>query len=94
MSNAMYQKLIYSFLIIFLSFSCSKKESLELNIPPVKGESFKIYQEAINAMERGDYFFASKKFAEAEMILPKIEDSAKASLMSSYCLYLINFYIF
>ena len=92
MSIAMYQKLIYLFLIIFLSFSCSKKESLELNIPPVKGESFKIYQEAVNAMESGDYFFASKKFAEAEMILPKIEDSAKASLMSSYCLYLINFY--
>jgi outer membrane protein assembly factor BamD len=43
-------------------------------------------------MKRGDYFFASKKFSEAEVILPKIEFSAKASLMSSYCLYLINFY--
>ena len=43
-------------------------------------------------MNRGEFFFASKKFSEAESILPQIEFSAKASLMSSYCLYLINFY--
>jgi len=87
----MYQKLIYSLLIILFITSCSKKE-LELNIPPSEGEAFKIYNEAVNAMKKGDYFFASKKFSEAEVILPKIEFSAKASLMSSYCLYLINFY--
>ena len=87
----MYQKLIYSILIIFLISSCSKPEP-ELNIPPNKKESFNIYREAIAAMDEGDYFYASKKFSEAEAILPKIEYSAKASLMSSYCLYLINFY--
>jgi len=87
----MYQKLVYSFLIIFLIFSCSKKEP-ELNIPANKEKSFDIYKEAVKAMDKGDYFFASKKFSEAEAILPKIEFSAKAALMSSYCLYLINFY--
>ena len=87
----MYQKLIYSFLITFLFISCSKKE-VELNIPADKEESFVIYKEAVEAMNSGDYFFASKKFTEAEGILPQIEFSAKASLMSSYCLYLINFY--
>ena len=91
MSSAMYQKLIYSFLIISLVVSCSKKE-LELNIPANKDKSFEIYKEAVSAMNEGDYFYASKKFSEAEGILPKIEFSAKASLMSSYCLYLINFY--
>jgi len=91
MSNAMYQKLIYSILIIVLIVSCSKKE-LELNIPPDKERSFEIYKEAIDAMNKGDYFYASKKFSEAEPILPKVEFSAKAALMSSYCLYLINFY--
>jgi outer membrane protein assembly factor BamD len=91
MSYAMYQKLVYSFLIIFLIFSCSKKEP-ELNIPANKEKSFDIYKEAVKAMDKGDYFFASKKFSEAEAILPKIEFSAKAALMSSYCLYLINFY--
>jgi outer membrane protein assembly factor BamD len=91
MSRAMYQKLIYSCLIIFLIVSCSKKE-VELNIPPGKEKSFEIYKEGVEAIEKGDWFFASKKFAEAELILPNIEFSAKASLMSSYCLYQINFY--
>jgi len=87
----MYQKLIYSILIVFLITSCSKKE-LELNIPPDKEKSFEIYKEAVDLMNKGDFFYASKKFSEAEAILPKIEFSARASLMSSYCLYLINFY--
>ena len=91
MSKAMYQKIIFPFLLIFLIASCSKRE-VELNIPADKEKSFEIYREAINNLEKGQYFYASKKFSEAEAILPKIEFSAKASLMSSYCLYLINFY--
>ena len=87
----MYQKIIYSILIVFLFTSCSKKEP-ETNIPADQDESFTIYNEALEALKSGDLFFASKKFSEAEPILPKIEFSAKASLMSSYCLYLINFY--
>jgi len=88
----MYQKLIYSCLVILLIASCSKKNEIGINIPPAKEESFKIYKEAVSAMNRGDYFYASKKFSEAEAILPQIDFSAKASLMSSYCLYLINFF--
>ena len=88
----MYQKLIYFVLLIFVVISCSKNEEIELNIPASSEMSFETYREAVEAMERGDYFFASSKFSEAELILPKIEFSAKASLMSSYCLYLINFY--
>ena len=91
MSNRMYQKLVYLFLIITLVVSCSKKE-VELNVPAGKEKSFEIYKEAVKAMNRGDYFYASQKFSEAEVILPKIEFSSKALLMSSYCLYLINFY--
>ena len=91
MSKTMCQKLINSILIIFLITSCSKKIK-ESNIPADKEMSFVIYKEAVVAMNEGEYFFASKKFSEAEPILPKIEFSAKASLMASYCLYLINFY--
>ena len=91
MSKAMYQKIIFPFLLISLIASCSKRE-VELNIPADKEKSFEIYREAVNNLEKGQYFYASKKFSEAEAILPKIEFSAKASLMSSYCLYLINFY--
>jgi outer membrane protein assembly factor BamD len=91
MSISMYQKLIYSFLIIFLITSCAKQEP-ESNIPPDKDKSFEIYKEAVEELNKGNFFYAAKKFSEAEAILPKIEFSAKASLMSSYCLYIINFY--
>ncbi|MFZ9714840.1 MAG: outer membrane protein assembly factor BamD [Pelagibacteraceae bacterium] len=87
----MLSKIISSLLLIVLLVSCSKKEP-EINIPADQDKSFEIYKEAVEAMNRGDYFYASKKFSEAEPILPRIEFSAKASLMSSYCLYLINFY--
>ncbi len=87
----MLSKIISSLLLILLLASCSKKEP-EINIPADQDKSFEIYKEAVEAMNRGDYFYASKKFSEAEPIMPKIEFSAKASLMSSYCLYLINFY--
>tara|TARA_B110000967_G_scaffold188732_1_gene211839 strand:- start:134 stop:976 length:843 start_codon:yes stop_codon:yes gene_type:complete len=92
MSKAMYQNLFYSILVIFLFVSCSKKNIEINNIPPDKSQSFKIYEEAVKEMNEGNYFLASKKFTEAEYILPRIEFSAKASLMASYCLYLINFY--
>ena len=68
-----------------------KKEELSNN-PPDEKESYKIYNEGLNAMREGDFFYAAKKFSEAEKILPVIEHSAKSLLMSSYCFYSINFY--
>ena len=91
MSSSMYQKFIYLILVLVLVFSCSKKEP-EIIIPADADESFEIYKEAVRAMNAGDLLYASRKFSEAESTLPQIEFSAKASLMSSYCLYLINFY--
>ena len=87
----MYQKLSHILIILILSFSCSKKEKL-VEIPDGREKSLQIYQEALDAFDEGQYFYASNKFLEAENILPTIEASAKASLMSGYCLYLINFY--
>jgi len=88
----MYHKFIYFFLILFLVFSCTKKEPVANKIPSDKEKALEIYKEAVAAMDEGDYFYASKKFSESETILSSVELSSKASLMSSYCLYLINFY--
>ena len=88
----MFHKVIYIFIISFLIFSCSKKEPVA-EIPNNKEKSFEIYKEALENLEEGQYFYASKKFSEAENILPQIEFAAKSALMSGYCLYLINFYI-
>ncbi len=87
----MYQKFLILILITVLFISCSKNEP-EVITPGSEEESFEIYKEAVQAMNDGDILYASRKFSEAEAILPQIEFSAKASLMSSYCLYLINFY--
>ncbi len=87
----MFQKLILFVLIIFIFSGCAKKEDLSVKPPDAK-ESYKIYDEAMKAMNEGDFFFAAKKFSEAEKILPVVEHSAKALLMSSYCFYSINFH--
>ena len=87
----MYQKIfLIIFTFLFIS-ECSKKEELTFK-PPDQNESYKIYKEGLDAMDRNDFFFAAKKFSEAEKILPVVEHSAKALLMSSYCLYAINFH--
>ena len=87
----MNKKLIHIILILFLTFSCSKKKESLVKIP-AEEISFQIYREALNSMNEGDYFFASKKFKEAELVLPEIELAGKALIMSSFCLYQINFY--
>jgi len=55
-------------------------------------DAFTLYQEGYDAFETGDYFYANKKFSEAELNFKKVEFAAKASIMSSYSLYGINFY--
>ena len=87
----MNHKLIILFIILIFSFSCSKEE-VEISKPASKEKAFDIYQEAVEAMDNGEYFFAAGKFKDAEEIMPKIELAAKSSVMASYCLYLINFY--
>ncbi len=87
----MYQKKILIIIFLILTFACSKKEE-PISVPGEKSKSFEIYDEAVSAMEKYDWFYASKKFSEAELILPEIRWSAKAALLSGYCLYTINFY--
>ena len=86
----MYRKFLI-ILICLLSFECSKKE-IEVVQPSEKDKALKIYNEGVKALNERDFFYASTKFSEAELILPTIEASAKSSLLASYCLYTINFY--
>ena len=44
------------------------------------------------AFEKGDYFYAEKKFSEAELNFEIVEYLAKSAIMASYCLYGISFY--
>ena len=73
-----------------LLISCSKQEVVYE--PKNKSDPYKTYDEAYSAFEKGDYFFAQKKFSEAELNFENIELAAKSSIMASYSLYGINFY--
>ena len=87
----MYHKLFLIFFLIIFIANCSKKEEISVR-PPDEKESYKIYNEALEAMNNKEFFFAAQKFSESEKILPVIEHSAKALLMSGYCYYTINFH--
>ncbi len=81
------------FLILSLTFflnSCAKEKiSYE---PTKKSDPYEIYNEAYNAFEKNDFFYASKKFSEAELNFQEPIFSAKSAIMSAYSLYGINFY--
>ena len=84
-------KNIFLILIIILSFnSCSKKE-VEYE-PKDKVDPYQLYKEGFEAFEEADYFYAEKKFSEAELNFRVVELAAKSAVMSSYSLYGINFY--
>ena len=88
----MYHKFIIILVIVFFNYSCSKKETTIKTTPVDKDKANAIYLEAVDSMNRGDYFYASKKFSEAELNFKVVEHAAKSSIMSSYALYGINFY--
>ena len=83
-----YWLIFVSFLILFTS--CSKEQPVYE--PKSLNDGFKVYQEAYEAFENGDFFYAQKKFSEAELNFKSIEYATKSSMMASYCLYGINFY--
>ena len=86
--------IIRLFIIVILSlsfFGCSKKDKLTYE-KSKRIDPFLVYKEGIDAFEKKDYFFASKKFSEAELNFTNPTLSAKSSIMSSYSLYIINFY--
>jgi len=78
-------------IIILLIFSCSKKDEINY-IKEERISPFVLYEEGMKSFDRRDFFFASKKFSEAELNFEQVELAAKSSLMASFCLYGINFY--
>ena len=86
----MYRKFILVLLIFLALASCSKEEVLYE--PQNQVDPYQLYQEGFEAFNKGDYFYANKKFSEAELNFETVEYAAKAAIMSSYALYGINFY--
>ena len=85
-------RVFFIFFLFFTLFSCSKKQDEEIFKKTNTISPYELYSEGLIAFEKNDYFFASKKFTEAEQNFEKVELSAKSSIMASYSLYAINFY--
>ena len=86
----MLRKLLLIIGLILIFQSCSKKD-LSLEKKEIV-DPYNLYKEGMQAFKKNDYFFANKKFSEAELNFQNIDYAAKAALMSSYALYGINFY--
>ena len=88
----MFSKFALVITLFLLTLSCSGAKKDVIYEPSSKLNPYDLYNEGIEAFEKNDYFFASKKFSEAELNFENIELAAKSAIMSSYSLYGINFY--
>jgi outer membrane protein assembly factor BamD len=87
-------KTLLLFLILTL-LSCAKDQIQEVSkIKEINQEMEMInsYKEGLENIEKRDYFFASKKFLEAELLYPQSKWAAKSALMASYSFYLQDYY--
>jgi len=87
-------RLSFILLLPFLFQSCSKEDKDISLIQEVDQEQEMIlaYKEAVEALNKGDTFYAAKKFLESELLLPQSEWAPKSALMASYSYYLQDFY--
>ena len=89
----MFRNLLILLLSIFLLFSCSKKnKETVISEPTDEEKAVSIYAEAVDALNKGDAYYAGQKFKDVESLMPQSEWAAKASLMASYADYTRNAY--
>ena len=84
-----FQKYLFFFLIMFAVISCSQKEE---KISLVKEDNLEMqmieaYNEGLKELNRGDIFFAAKKFNEVELLYPQSLWAPRSTLMAAYAYY-------
>ncbi len=82
-------------LIVFLSFSCSKKQienKQNINTKSQNLEMISNYNEAYDLLKKNDTYNAAQKFLNAELLFPQSVWAPRAALMASYSYYLQNYY--
>ena len=82
----------FIFILIIFLLSCAKKDD-SLYVPTIKIDPYTSYKEGMDAFNENDYFFANKKFSEAEINFKNPSLAAKSAIMASYSLYGSNLYI-
>ena len=87
-------KLVLIIFSLIFFYSCSKETE---NIKLIKETDQKIemisaYENGMDLFEIGDYFAASKKFLEAEILFPQSEWAPRSVIMASYSYYMQDYY--
>ena len=85
----------YITIILFIILSSCAKEEKKISLIKETSQNLEmmsVYQEAYNALDNNDPYFAAKKFLEAELLFPQSIWAARSALMASYAFYLQNFY--
>ncbi len=87
-------KIILIFFTLFFFNSCGKEvEQIKLiKETSQSDEVISAYKKGMNFLETGNYFAASKKFLEVEILLPQSKWAPKSVLMASYSYYLQGYY--
>ena len=87
-------KIVFIIFSLIFSYSCSKDQEKVVLVKEKnqKQEMISNYEEGMNLIEIGDYFSASKKFLEAEILLPQSQWASKSVLMASYSYYMQSYY--
>mgnify|MGYP006094914695 FL=1 len=90
-------KILYKLLlvVIFITLqSCSKdkKEISQIKETNQEMEMISTYTEGLNNINRGEYFYAAKKFLESELLFPQSDWAPKSALMASYAYYIDGYY--
>ena len=84
-----FQKIIFCWLILFVLVSCSQKEE---KVSLIKENNLEMqmidaYNEGLKELNRGDIFFAAKKFNEVELLYPQSVWAPRSTLMAAYSYY-------
>ena len=87
-------KIVFIIFSLIFSYSCSKDQEKIVLVKEKnqKQEMISNYEEGMKLIEIADYFAASKKFLEAEILFPQSQWAPKSVLMASYSLYMQDYY--
>ena len=88
----MFKKIVIIIFFLIALSACSKNQEETIYQPLEKTSPYELYKEGLAAFERNDFFFANKKFSEAELNFEQAEFAAKSAIMSIFSLYGLNFY--
>jgi len=88
-----YKIIIILFSLITLLGCSQETEKIKLiKETNQKVEMISAYKEGMSLLETGDYFAASKKFLEAEILFPQSQWASKSVLMASYSYFMQDYY--